>query len=98
MLILQFCFFVLQFCTTNVKIDKPKFITLYVEGFAECTYLQFQTSQTFALDGGIFFDILANSNESHADGVFISEIKCSAIRCLLGQRRKYKEPFYSKVK
>ena len=52
-----------------------------MEGFAECTYLQLQTSQLFALDGGIFFDILANSTESHAHGVFISEIKCSAIKC-----------------
>ena len=35
---------------------------------------QFQTSQEFALEGGVLFDILANSNESHADGVFILRI------------------------
>ena len=49
-----------------------KFIKLYPRGFAEYTYPQFQNSQEFALDGGVIFDILANSNESHADGVFIS--------------------------
>ena len=40
-------------------------------------YPQFQNSQEFALDGGVIFDILANSNKSHADGVFISTFKCS---------------------
>ena len=49
-----------------------KFIDLYPRGFTEYTYTQFQNSQEFALDGGVIFHILANSNESHADGVFIS--------------------------
>ena len=44
-----------------------KFINLYTVGFTEYTYPQFQNSQEFALDGGVIFDILANSNESHAD-------------------------------
>ena len=34
-------------------------------------YPQFQNSQEFALDGGVIFDILVNSNESNANGVFI---------------------------
>ena len=54
-----------------------KFIRLYPRGFTEYTYPQFQNSQEFALDGGVIFDILANSNESHADGVFISTFWCS---------------------
>ena len=33
---------------------------------------QIQNSQDIALDGGVIFDILANSIESQADGVFIS--------------------------
>ena len=37
----------------------------------EYTYPQFQNSQEFAFDGGVIFDNLAYSNESHADGVFI---------------------------
>ena len=49
-----------------------KFINLYPGGLTEYTYPQFQNSQEFALDGGVIFDILANSNESYADGVFIS--------------------------
>ena len=32
---------------------------------------QYQKSQEFALDGGVIFYTLANSNEFHADGVFI---------------------------
>ena len=40
-------------------------------------YPQFQNSQEFALDGGVIFDTFVNSNESHADGVFISALKCS---------------------
>ena len=48
-----------------------KFINLYPWGFTKYTYPQFQNSQEFALDGGVIFDILANSRESHADGVFI---------------------------
>ena len=54
-----------------------KFIKLYPGGFAEYTYPQFQDSQEFALDGGVVFDILANNNETYADGVFISAIKFS---------------------
>ena len=49
-----------------------KFIKLYPGGFTENMYPQFQNSQEFALNGGVIFDILANSNESYADGVFIS--------------------------
>ena len=49
-----------------------KFINLYPGGFTEYTYSPSQNSQEFASDGGVIFDILANSNESHADGVFIS--------------------------
>ena len=51
-----------------------KLLKLYLGGFAQYTYPQFQNSQEFALDGGIFFDILVNSNEFHADGVFISAL------------------------
>ena len=51
-----------------------KLLKLYPGGFAEYTYSQFQNSQEFALDGGVIFDTLANSNESHADGVFISAL------------------------
>ena len=54
-----------------------KFIKLYAGGFAEYTYPQFQNSQEFALDGGVIFDTLTNSKESHADGAFISALKCS---------------------
>ena len=45
--------------------QNPKDLTEYMDP-------QFQNSQGFALDGGIIFDILTNSNESHANGVFIS--------------------------
>ena len=48
-----------------------KFIKLYPGGFAEYVYPQFQNSHEFALDVGVIFDILVNSNESHANGVFI---------------------------
>ena len=51
---------------------KAKFIKLYPRGFTEYKDPQFQNSQEFALDGGVIFDILANSIESDADGVFIS--------------------------
>ena len=51
---------------------QAKFIKLYPRGFTEYTDPQFQNSQEFALDGGVIYDILAKSNESHADGVFIS--------------------------
>ena len=44
---------------------------MYPGGFAEYTYPQFQNSQEFALDGGVIFDTLVNSYESHADGVFM---------------------------
>ena len=44
---------------------------LYPGGFAEYTYPQFQNSQEFVLDGGVIFETLANSNESHDDGVFV---------------------------
>ena len=43
-------------------------------GFAKYTYPQFQKSQEFAVDGGVYFDTLANSNESHAHGAFISAL------------------------
>ena len=52
-------------------------IKLYPGGSAEWTYRQFQNSQEFALDGGVVFDTLANSDESHADEVYISALKCS---------------------
>ena len=55
---------------------------LYPGGFAEYTNPQFQNSQEFALDGGVIFDTLADSNESNADVVFISALKCS-MRVLL---------------
>ena len=50
---------------------KAILLKLYSGGFAEYTYPQFQNSQEFALDGGVIFDILANSNEFHTVGVFI---------------------------
>ena len=53
-----------------------KFAKLYLGGFVENTYHHFQNSQEFALDGMVIFDILANSKESHADGVFISALQC----------------------
>ena len=37
----------------------------------EYTYPQFKHSQEFTLDGGVNFDAVANSDESHADEVFI---------------------------
>ena len=40
----------------------------------EYTYPQFKNSREFALDGGVIFDTLANSNKSHADRVFISAL------------------------
>ena len=40
----------------------------------EYTYPQFQNSPEFALDGGVIIDTLANSNEFHVDGVFISAL------------------------
>ena len=39
-------------------------------------YPQFQNSQEFALDGGVIFDTLTNSDESNADELFISALKC----------------------
>ena len=48
-----------------------KFIKLYPGGFAEYTYPQFQNSQEFELDGGVFLETFVNSNECYADGVFI---------------------------
>ena len=59
---------------------RPKFdvftllFKLYPGGSAEHTYPQFQNSQEFALDGGVIFDILANSNEFHSDEVYISAL------------------------
>ena len=50
-----------------------KFIKLY-PGFAKYTYPQFQNSQKFALDGGVIFDTLVNSNKFHAGGVFNSAL------------------------
>ena len=47
---------------------------MYLGSLAEYTYPQFQISQEFALDVGVIFDTLVNSNESHADGVFISAL------------------------
>ena len=41
------------------------------EAFAEYRYPQFQNSQEFVLDGGVIIDTLANSNASHAYGLFI---------------------------
>ena len=38
------------------------------------TYSQFQNSQEFAVGVGVILDTLANSNGSHADGVFISAL------------------------
>ena len=60
---------------------------MYPRGFAEYTYSQFQNSQEFALDGGVIFDTLVNSNESNADGVFISALKCSIGVSLLKWKR-----------
>ena len=40
-------------------------------------------SQEFVLDGGVIFDTLANSNQSHADVVYISALECSIWVCLL---------------
>ena len=54
-----------------------KLIKLYTRGFTEYTYPQFQNSQEFALDGGVIFDILANSNNFHADEVSFSTFKSS---------------------
>ena len=51
---------------------EAKFIKLYPRGFTEYRDPQFQNSQEFALNGGVVFDMLTNSNKSHADGVFIS--------------------------
>ena len=39
--------------------------------------LKGENSQEFALDGGVLFDTLAKSDESHADKVFISALLCS---------------------
>ena len=47
---------------------------LYPAGFAKYKNTQFQNAQEFALDGGVIFDNLVNSNKSHADGVFISAL------------------------
>ena len=60
-----------------------KLLKLYPGGFAEYTYPQFQNSQKFELDDGVIFDILANSNEFHADGVFSSALYCSICVWLL---------------
>ena len=56
------------------KNGEAKLLKLYPGGFGECTYPQFQNSQEFALEGGVIFDTLANNNEFHADGVFISAL------------------------
>ena len=54
-----------------------KFLKWYPGGFSEYTYPQFENSHDVALDGGVIFNTLANNNESHADGVFISARSCS---------------------
>ena len=54
------------------KMTRFHHFKLYPGGFAEYTYARSQNSQEFALDGGVIFDILANSNESRADGVIIA--------------------------
>ena len=41
---------------------QAKLIKLYPRGFTEYRDPQFQNSQEFALNGGVFFDILTNSN------------------------------------
>ena len=51
-----------------------KHLKLYPRGFVEYTYPHFQNSHEFALDGGVIFYTLANYNEFHADGVFISAL------------------------
>ena len=56
------------------EIGSLKLLKLYPGGFVEYTYPQFQNSQEFGLDGGVIFDILANSYEVHADEVFISAL------------------------
>ena len=59
------------------KTAEQRSLKLYPGGFAGYTHPQFQNSQEFALDSGVIFDILDNSNESNADRVFISALKCS---------------------
>ena len=54
--------------------DSAKFIKLYPRGFAEYTYPQFHNSQEFEWVGGIIFEILVNSNESHVERVLISAL------------------------
>ena len=58
---------------------EAKFIKLYPRGLTDYTDPQFQNSQEFELDCGVIFDTLANSNEFHADGVFILTFLCSIL-------------------
>ena len=46
-------------------------------GFDDNRYPHFQTSQEFALDGGVSFNSLSKSNECKVGGVLFSELKCS---------------------
>ena len=49
--------------SVNEKNGLAKCIKLYLGGFAEHMYSQFQKSQYFALTIGVLFDILSNNNE-----------------------------------
>ena len=60
---------------------------MYPGGFAGYMYPQFKNSQEFSLDGGVIFDTLVNSNESHADWVFILALKCSIGAWVLKRKR-----------
>ena len=58
----------------DTKKGLAKFIELYPGGFVKYTYPQFQNLQEFVLDGGVIFDTIANSDEFHADEVFMSAL------------------------
>ena len=50
---------------------------MYPGGFDEYRYPHFQKSQEIALDGGVSFDNLTNSDVCHAGVAFISARQCS---------------------
>ena len=72
-------FLITNLFATVMRVFPPHCIALCRTTVAQRVerYPQFQNSQEFALDGGVIFDTLANSNESHADGVFILALECS---------------------
>ena len=59
------------------KTAKQNSLNCIWEALANTHTLNFKIHKNLQLDGGVIFDTFANSNESHADVVFISALECS---------------------